>query len=320
MEGIQELAGRVGLYSLSPLSLREIRGLPGRPFTPEWKDLLHDSERIFPVTDEELFTSIFVGGMPFVVSNIATAGDAASTDTVDKHSIHYNLDAHVGHRAYYASYLSSYLERDVRELVGRLDALKFSDFLAALAARTSQLVNWSALAKQCDISQAMAKTWLSLLQRLGIVFLLRPYSNNIIKRTLKTPKVYFYDTGLVCHLTYLKSADEVANGLLSGALFENFVVSEIMKSFQCDGTNPFQYFSYYRDSFGREIDLIYQQDGYIYPIEIKKSSAPDLKRISKKFRFLENFGLQLGPGAVVCPGDALGALNGSAWSVPAWLI
>ena len=129
---------------------------------------------------------------------------------------------------FYSSYISTYIERDVRDLTGTIDALKFHRFVTAAAARTAQVLNYSAIAEDADIDVVTAKAWIDILETLGIVFLLHPYSNNVLKRTVKTPKLYFYDTGLVCYLTKWSSPDVAESGAMSGALFENFTVSEIL--------------------------------------------------------------------------------------------
>ena len=128
---------------------------------------------------------------------------------------------------------------------GNVDALKFNRFVTAVAARCSQLLNYNALAEDADIDIQTSKAWINILETLGIIFLLHPYSNNVLKRTIKTPKVYFYDTGLVCYLTRWSSPEVAESGAMNGALLENFTVSEIMKSYQNAGLEPYLYF--YRD-------------------------------------------------------------------------
>ena len=179
MKGVQEsLAGRIALLHMSPLSQREITGTQPRPFTTDFDALAKDSKNILPLTAPQMYERIWNGCMPGLVS-----GDYSERNM------------------YYSSYLSTYIERDVRELSGAIDALKFTRFITAVAARASQLVNFKAIADDADIDQATAKAWIQILETLGIIFLLHPFSNNVLKRTIKTPKLYFYDTGLVCYLT-----------------------------------------------------------------------------------------------------------------------
>lgn len=187
MRGVQEsLAGRVALLHLSPLSQREIIGADCVPFTTDFEQLLAESRKAAPVDAPTLFERIWQGSMPGIVSGLY--GDR-------------NL--------YYSSYISTYVERDVHELSGAVDALKFNRFITAMAARASQLLNYKALADAADMDVQTSKAWVDILETLGIIFLLHPYSNNVPKRTVKTPKVYFYDTGLVCCLTRWLSPEVV---------------------------------------------------------------------------------------------------------------
>ena len=218
---------------------------------------------------------------------------------------------------YYSSYLSTYIERDVRELSGSIDALKFSRFITSAAARCSQIVNYKSMAEDADINQIQAKQWLNILETLGIVFLLHPYSNNVLKRTIKTPKLYFYDAGFVCYLTKWSSPEVAESGAMSGALLENFVVSEIVKSYQNAGMSPF--INYYRDHDAKEIDVVLERDGKLCPIEIKKTALPD-KRITRAFSLIDKSPMQLGASAVVCMADKLSAFDRDNLIVPVWMI
>ncbi len=295
MQGVQEsLAGRVALLHMSPLSQREITNSPPRPFTADFNALLSDSREIKPVSAVKMYERIWNGCMPGMISG----------DYTDRN-------------IFYSSYLSTYIERDVRELSGAIDALKFSKFITAAAARASQLVNYKAMADDADIDQVTAKSWLSILETLGIVFLLHPYSNNVLKRTIKTPKLYFYDTGLVCYLTKWSSPEVALSGAMSGALLENFTVSEIMKSYQNAGLEP--YINYYRDRDAKEIDVIIEGDGRLCPLEIKKTASPD-RRITNTFKIIDKSPLTLGTSAVLCLADTLGAFDRDNLIVPIWLI
>ena len=295
IKGVQEsLAGRVALLHMSPLSQREILGMPPEAFTTDFTKLFESSKDIRPVTTYELYERIWKGSMPRVNSNP-------------------NEDRDI----YYSSYLSTYIERDVRELSGAIDALKFNRFITAVAARTAQLVNYKAIAEDADINQSQAKEWLSILETLGIVFLLHPYSNNVLKRTIKTPKLYFYDTGMVCYLTKWSSPAVAQNGAMSGALLENYAVSEIVKSYQNIGKEPF--INYYRDHDAKEIDVILEGDGKLCPIEIKKTASPD-KRIIRTFSLIEKSPLECGTSAILCMADSLGAFDSNNLIVPIWLI
>ncbi len=295
MRGVQEsLAGRVALLHMSPLSQREIIGADCVPFSTDLDTLLAESKKIAPVTTPEMFERIWKGSMPGIVSG-----------------------QYADRNIFYSSYLSTYVERDVRELSGNIDALKFNRFVTAVAARTSQLLNYKAIADDSDIDMITAKAWVNILETLGIIFLLHPYSNNVLKRTIKTPKVYFYDTGLVCYLTKWSSPEVAESGAMSGALLENFAVSEIMKSYQNAGHEPYLYF--YRDRDAKEIDVVIEGDGKLCPLEIKKTAAPD-KRIIRTFGVLGKAELEIGTGAVLCMAEQFGAFDRENLIVPVWMI
>ncbi len=295
MRGVREsLAGRVALLHMSPLSQREITGAPCVPFTTDPDRLLAGQDRILPVSAPELFARLWKGSMPALISG----------QTPDRN-------------IFYSSYLSTYVERDVRDLSGSVDALKFNRFVTAVAARCAQLLNYSALAEDADIDIATAKAWVDILETLGIVFLLHPYSNNVLKRTIKTPKVYFYDTGLVCYLTRWSSPEVAESGAMNGALLENYTVSEIMKSYQNAGLEPYLYF--YRDRDAKEIDIVLEGDGKLCPLEIKKTAAPD-KRLTRVFGVIDKSLLQRGTGAILCMADHFSALDRDNLIVPIWMI
>ena len=295
MQGVQEsLAGRVALLHMSPMSQREIINAPCEPFSVDFKRLSSESKKIATVTTPEMFERIWKGSMPGIISGRYT-------------------DRNI----YYSSYISTYVERDMRELSGNIDALKFNRFITAAAARTSQLLNYKALADDADIDMITAKAWVNILETLGIIFLLHPYSNNVLKRTIKTPKLYFYDTGLVCYLTKWSSPEIAESGAMNGALLENFAVSEILKGYQNAGLEPYLYF--YRDRDTKEIDVIIEGDGKIYPLEIKKTATPD-KRIIRTFGVIDKAPLEIGTGAMLCMAEQFGAFDRNNLIVPIWMI
>ena len=295
MRGVQEsLAGRVALLHMSPMSQREIIGADCVPFTTDMETLMDECKKLTPVDTPALYERIWRGSMPGIVSGL-----------------------YPDRNIYYSSYLSTYVERDVRELSNAVDALKFNRFITAVVARCAQLLNYQALAEDADIDIQTSKTWINILETLGIIFLLHPYSNNVLKRTIKPPKVYFYDTGLVCYLTKWSSPEVAESGAMSGALLENFVVSEIMKSYQNAGLPP--YINYYRDKDAREIDVILEGDGKLCPLEIKKTATPD-KRITRTFSLIDKSPLVLGTSAVLCMTDKLGAFDSNNLIVPIWMI
>lgn len=295
MKGVQEsLAGRVALLHMSPMSRREIIGAKCVPFSTNFDKLLAESKNITPVAMPEMFEQIWKGSMPGLISGQLT-------------------DRNI----YYSSYLSTYVERDVRDISGNIDALKFNRFVTAVAARTAQLLNYKALADDADIDMITAKAWVNILETLGIIFLLHPYSNNVLKRTIKTPKVYFYDTGLVCYLTKWSSPEVAESGAMGGALLENFAVSEIMKGYQNAALEPYLYF--YRDRDAKEIDVIIEGDGKLCPLEIKKTATPD-KRIIKTFGVIDKAPLEVGTSAVLCMAEQFGAFDRDNLIVPIWMI
>ena len=295
MRGVQEsLAGRVALLHLSPLSQREITGALPRVFSVDFEALLSESKAVAPVSIPDMFERIWNGCMPGLIS-----GQRSERDI------------------FYSSYISTYIERDVRELSGTIDALKFNRFVTAVAARCSQLINYTALAEDADIDIQTAKSWLNILETLGIVFLLHPYSNNVLKRTIRTPKLYFYDTGLVCYLTRWSSAEVAEKGAMSGALLENFTISEIAKSYQNAGRSPYLYF--YRDRDAKEIDVVLEENGKLYPLEIKKTASPD-RRITNTFAVVNRSPLERGTGAVLCLAQEFSAFDRDDLIIPIWMI
>ena len=296
MEGVQEsLAGRVALLHLSPLSQSEIMKRPPEPpFSLELPLLSERQNGRQMLNTPEVFQRIHQGGMPALV-----------TGTYSNASI------------FYSSYIDTYMERDVRRLSNDIDSLKFLRFLRSVAARTSQQVNYKGIADDAEIDQTTAKNWLHVLEALGIIFLLEPYSNNVLKRTVSTPKLYFYDSGIVCYLTRWSSPETAMEGAMSGALLENYTVAEIIKTYQNAGQEPFLY--YYRDKDAREINLILERDGKLFPIEIKKMASPP-KKLTKVFDLIDKSPLQRGTGAILCMADQLGAFDQNNLIVPISLI
>ena len=295
MHGVQEsLAGRAALLHLPPLSQREIIGYPGEPFSTDLQQWLQTKDQISPVTTPELYERLWQGSMPGLVSG-----------------------QFPNRNIFYSSYIASYIERDVRNLSDSIDALKFNRFVTAAAARCSQLLNYNALAEDAEIDVLTAKSWLNILETLGIVFLLHPYSNNVLKRTIKTPKLYFFDTGLVCYLTRWSSPEVAEEGAMSGALLENYAISEIMKSYQNAGQEPYLYF--YRDRDAKEIDAILEKDGKLCPLEIKKTAMPD-QRLTRVFKVIDKSPLSVGTGAILCMADHFSAIDRDNLIIPIWMI
>lgn len=198
---------------------------------------------------------------------------------------------------FYESYLQTYIERDIRTLSTIHKELDFLKFMRSLAARTGQMLNYKAMADDVDVSAPTLKEWLSVLQASNLIYILSPYSNNIGKRFIKTPKVYFLDTGLASYLTGWKTPETLREGAMSGAMFETYAVSEILKSYWHNGKQPNIY--YYRDKEGQEIDVLLEENGTFYPVEIKKKTNPTKEDI-RHFSILEKLQLKQGTGSVLC--------------------
>lgn len=295
MSGIQEsLAGRVAVLSLTSLSQAEICGGEMQPFTLDIEKLSARRKERTAADTGVIFDWIFRGSMPAIVS--------------EKNS---------NSQIFYSSYLTTYIERDVREVSDAIDSLTFLHFITAVAARCGQILNIAEIARDADINQKQAKNWLGVLETLGLIFYLHPYSNNMLKRLVKTPKLYFYDTGLVCYLTKWSSAETLQSGAMNGAILENYVVAEIRKTYLNCGKDPYMY--YYRDKDAREIDIILEHDGVLNPIEIKKSVNPGSELI-KVFKLLDKSSAKRSKGAVVCMKPELSAIDRENYIIPVWMI
>lgn len=295
MRGVQEsLAGRVAVLSLTSLSQAEISGGAAEPFTVDLEALTMRKAGRKEADAGEIFERIYRGSMPAIINGT-------------------NSNSQI----FYGSYVSTYIERDVRELSESIDALKFLRFITAVAARCGQMVNVAEIAADADINQVQAKGWLGILETLGIIFYLHPYSNNLLKRLVKTPKLYFYDTGLVCYLTKWSSAETLESGAMNGAILENYVVAEIRKTYFNCGKEPFLY--YYRDKDAREIDIVLEHDGVLNPVEIKKTSNPGTE-LTKVFKLLDKSSVPRSKGAVICMKPVLSAIDRDNYIVPVWMI
>ena len=254
MKGVSEsLAGRVSVCELNGLSLREIHHVSfNRHFIPTDEYIKAREKQL--VSYDHIWDIIHRGSYPEL------------------------YDIPRDWQDFYASYLATYIERDIHELISA-DSITFTKFLTAVAARTGEILNYASIAGDVGVSEPTVKTWLSILERTGIVYLLQPYSASVLTRAIKAPKVYFKDTGLACYLSRWLSADALKNSAVAGNMFETFIVSEILKSYTNEGKDyRFQIF-YYRSkdkkaSMENEIDLIIEENGIIYPVEIKMTGNP----------------------------------------------
>lgn len=289
MENVSEsLSGRIAVFDMAGLSTAELEGREGRIFHPALEELRERMKENQSKDIHQMYERIFQGSMPKM----------AATDL--------NRDR------FYTDYINTYLERDIHELsqVGKLS--EFYDFLVFMAARTAQELKYSEIAKAIGISAPTAKEWVSILEKSGVIFILHPYFTNLTKRLVKTPKVYFLDTGLAAYLCRWPSAETIENGAMDGAFFETYVVSEIVKSFYNAGARPDLY--YYRDIDKKEIDLLMIEGDKIYPIEIKKAKIPN--HADKNFAVLHKLDMDVQPGVILCMTDEMIPYNRDTWFFP----
>lgn len=291
----ESLAGRIAILNLTTLSQHELYANGDNiPFKIDLDKLQERAERYKEADIEEIFQRIWNGALPGLASGKYTNRDI-----------------------FYSSYLQTYLSRDIKDEIGVKGDIKFIDFIRAVACRIGQELNIHSVAIDVDISDDTAKRWLGLLEKAEIIFFLHPYSNNLLKRVIKTPKVYFFDTGIVCYLTKHSNAEILQNSSINGAILENYIVAEIRKTYLNEGKELFLY--YYRDKEQREIDLILESDGILHPIEIKKSSNPSSSMV-KNFNILKKSNLPTGQGAIICIKNSLTALDKDTLIIPMWCI
>ncbi len=271
----ETLAGRIGILHLYGLSQQEKRGISFEEETDFSLDSLISRQAAVGESDvTAVFRHIWEGGLPQVQG-------------VDEEL----------RQAYFSSYVETYLYRDAAEMGGVSDTYKFGRLLQAAAALVSEQVNYSTLAAAADVSIPTAKNWLHVLEGLDIIYLLPPFFNNALKRLSKTPKLYFTDTGLCAYLSMWLTPETLMAGAASGHYYENYVVGELLKSYATGKRKA--NLSYYRDSYGREIDVVIEADGQMHPLEIKKSASPDRREV-QKFSLLDKSSLERGRGGIVC--------------------
>ena len=277
MKGITEsLAGRVATVDLLGFSQSEIDGYAEEqiPFMPtqEWieKNRFKGSKNVM-----EIYTQIWLGSYPKV------------NDNSDKKT----------RERFYSSYIQTYINRDVKDILNVSDNTAFYNFISAVAARTGQLLNYSDIARDVGIDVKTSKSWLSVLETSGLVYLLKPYYSNLTKRLVKAPKVYFLDTGLCTYLTRWIDHESLEKGAMSGAILETYMFIEILKSYWHNGLEP--HFYYYRDTDQKEIDLVIEAGDTLYPIEFKKTATPSFSA-AKNFSVIEKLGKKVGHCAVIC--------------------
>ena len=268
----ESLAGRVAIIDLKGLSLKELDNLEQVPFLPtaEYIEEMRKTSKSHDLTD--IYEIIWKGAYPELNSNPETDWET-----------------------FYKSYLRTYIERDIKDLNAVKNEMDFLKFLRILASRTGQMLDYTDISKEVGVSSPTIKSWVSILVSSNIVYLLQPYYTNLGNRIVKTPKIYFLDTGLCSYLTNWDNPQVLESGAMSGAIFETFVVSEIIKSYTHNAKEPNIY--YYRDKEKKEIDLIIEKNGKLFPIEIKKATNPDKKAI-KNFSVIPDD--IIGEGVVIC--------------------
>ena len=273
------LAGRVCILKMYSLSVREQLGLqPKEPLDFSYTALMQ-RQRYFPANNiHDTFERIWRGGMPDV-------------QMLDEEQL----------QEYFSSYIETYLMRDAVEDNGITNTIGFRKFLRACAAFNGQLLNYTDLAASAEINLQTAKEWVRILQNMGIIYLLEPYANNELKRMIKTPKLYFCDTGLCAYLSMWTTKDTLMNGAVSGHYYENHILMELVRNYAYGKEKA--NLTFYRDTHQKEVDIFLEESGMIHPFEIKKAAHPDRKEV-KKFELIEKSNLKRGPGGIICMCDS----------------
>ena len=289
----ESLAGRVGVLNLYSLSNSEIKGHEGTLFIPKL-DELKKKDNIVHSDSKEIFERIYNGGMPSI-----------ATGAIERNN-------------YFSSYINTYIERDVKQLLNVGKTIEFYNFMQYIAVRTAQELNYSTIAKEIGVDSKTIKNWISILESSGIIYLLQPFSSNLSNRIIKAPKIYFMDTGLCSYLAKYPNPETLEIGALSGAIFETFVVSEMIKNFTSHGLDPKMNLCYYRDKDQKEVDLLYIEGDTIYPIEIKKGISPN--NPDKNFAVLNKYSNDVATGIVICMTEKLQPINRNCWLCPVTLL
>ena len=291
MKNVTEtLAGSIAIIDLLGISQAEIQKREEIPFLPDktWiEQTLKNKHKNEDITD--IYAKIFRGNYPKLIA-----------------------DKDMPRDIFYSSYVQTYIERDVKDLMKIGDELKFLTFLKTIAARTGQLINYTDIAKDVDIDVKTAQSWTSVLETSGIIKMLYPYHNNLTKRAIKTPKMYFIDTGLCSYLCGWDSPTTLMNGSMSGNILETFVFAEILKSYWNNAVQPNIYF--YRDTDQKEIDFVIESNGTLYPIEVKKTANPT--GVKLWFNVLKDTGKTLGDGAVICLYNSILPIKENITAIP----
>ena len=284
------LAGRLCVLKLYSLSQQELMGVSAGAMELSY-EALSERAKLFPKNNIlDAFSRIWRGGMPDVQ----------------------NMDSEQM-QEYFNSYIETYLMRDAVDDNGIADTEGFRKLLRACAAFTGQLLNYNDLAAAAGVSGVTAKEWVKILQSMGIITLLEPYASNELKRLVKTPKLYFCDTGLCAYLSSWTSRDVLMNGAAAGHYYENYVVGEFLRNYAYGAEKA--NLNFYRDRNQKEIDLVIEQAGMLHPIEIKKSAAPDKSAI-RAFSLLKNGERPVGRGGIVCMTDMVFPIDADNYLIP----
>ena len=296
MELAQEsLAGRTAIVHMSALSQSELYGDgTTEPLSLKLENLNRRNEHLSSCNSMEMFERIWNGGMPGHRSGRFTDRDV-----------------------FYSSYIQTYINRDVSDMIPGVDKLLFADFIRAAACRVGQMLNTHDIAQDVGVSDDTAKRWLQVLEKSEVVFYLRPYSNNLLKRTVKTPKMYFFDTGLAAYLTKYSNPEILMNGAINGAILENYTVAEIRKTWLNSAKECLLH--YYRDKDTNEIDMVIEADGELHPLEIKKSTNPGTE-LASAFKVLDKGSVPRGAGAILCLREEISAIDRNTFILPIWMI
>jgi predicted AAA+ superfamily ATPase len=296
MELAQEsLAGRTAIVHMSALSQSELYGDgTTEPLSLKLENLNRRKEHLSSCNSMEMFERIWNGGMPGHRSGRFTDRDV-----------------------FYSSYIQTYINQDVSDMIPGVDKLLFADFIRAAACRVGQMLNTHDIAQDVGVSDDTAKRWLQVLEKSEVVFYLRPYSNNLLKRTVKTPKMYFFDTGLAAYLTKYSNPEILMNGAINGAILENYTVAEIRKTWLNSAKECLLH--YYRDKDTNEIDMVIEADGELHPLEIKKSTNPGTE-LASAFKVLDKGSVPRGAGAILCLREEISAIDRNTFILPIWMI
>ena len=295
-EVTESLAGRTAVINMPGFTQMEKRGIEGSLFEVDFEESLKKQQAYpdFYKSSIAVFEDIFQGSMPDVCT-----GESERNP-------------------YYKAYVDTYIEKDVRKLISASSELQFRRFIEIMALRTAQELVYSDISKNLGINVETCKRWISILQTSGVIYLLQPYMSNMSKRIIKAPKLYFMDTGLCAYLCKWPSAEMLKDGVMNGAFFETYVVSEVIKSFLNNGVDPAEYLYFYRDIDKKEVDILLVKDGALYPVEIKKGVSPT--KPTKNLSVLDKYKMPIKRGMVIDNTDAVRAINDNAFCFPVSLL